>query len=176
MIELPHGFILDTMPVPHGFTMAGFAESQRESMGDWWRSKGSVPFLVWLDATAPWGERRVISIGATELADNSTAIVSAMIRTMIEKSRVRAVLITSETWMVHHEAKEGVRSQYPTSLADAPGRREALMQVLEERGKPAEHWFAEIHRNPDRLDPWALRPFEGSEGRLGKSWFKEGGG
>ncbi len=181
MIQLPHGFMLETMPVPPDFTMADFAISQRESVVEWWREKGDVPFCAWLDGMAPWGERRVVCVAPSEVQDGTTNIASQIIRRLVAALQVRAVLITMESWFAHLEPKEGetpgdVRGQRPKSLQNYDGRREALFMALEERGKPAEHWFAEIHRNPDRVDPWELREFKDSEGRLGSSWFKQGGG
>lgn len=78
----------------------------------------------------------------------------------------------SETWLMQPppEVKdlEAWRKTLPDSLADAPGRREALLMVLEHRMTGRLGWYAGIEREPTtKLLPWVDMPeMQKFEGRL----------
>jgi hypothetical protein len=181
MIDLPHGFVLETMPVPRGFTLAGFAEDQRERLRVAWREKGELFFTAWIDGQVPMGggARRLMVIMPKAVVDGTTAIASQIVRRLVKATNAAAVLITMEAWFAEledpkNEGAAAARAKLPKSLQDYDQRKECLWMALEQRGVDQQAWRAQIHRNPDRVDPFV--PFNlPMQGKL-VSWFAEGVG
>lgn len=82
-----------------------------------------------------------------------TDLFGKSVREFAALTRATGVLLLTEMW--HATTPEGgKRSDLPPSLADAPGRSERLVMFLEHSEIGCRQWFAEIRRDPTRLDPW----------------------
>ncbi len=51
-------------------------------------------------------------------------------------------------------ARKRARAALPESLEDAPGRKEALVMLLEHSVTGRRYWSCSIEREPLRLGPW----------------------
>jgi hypothetical protein len=94
-----------------------------------------------------------------------TQILGKTLGFFAKVTRALGVVLMTEMWMVSLPNKED-RAALPESLEHAPGRREGLMMSLEHSATGRKMWFAEIKRNPTRLEPWEERTPEDAEGRL----------
>jgi hypothetical protein len=92
-----------------------------------------------------------------------TVLFGRVLGEFAELTRATGTLLLAETWTVkkHFDTTEQAqasmgtaRDEYPDDLADAPGREEQLVAMLEHHELGPRHWYAKIQRGPTRLEPW----------------------
>ena len=93
---------------------------------------------------------------------SNTDIFGHVLRKFSRATRASGVLILAESWLKSvdtpdYETAKRLRAEMPESLADAPGREEALTMSLEHIAVGRRLWSARILRGPDRLAPWDMK-------------------
>lgn len=91
--------------------------------------------------------------------EDATAFFAFSVQRYTEATRALGTLIMAESWQVHTaegEDPRAARERMAKNLEDEPGRQEILMMSLEHSAVGQRVWRAQIHRDPDRLDPWQL--------------------
>jgi hypothetical protein len=77
------------------------------------------------------------------------------------------VVVMMEMWYLKSEGVTPPEGRwFEGQVKDHPDRREGLFVSLEHKVAGTRHWFADIHRNPTRVDAFVEKTFERSEGRL----------
>lgn len=97
--------------------------------------------------------------------ETHTSILGQMLRLFAKATRATGAVLMTEMWLVTAASREE-RDAMPHSLEYANGRREGLMMSLEHSAIGRKMWFAEIKRNPTRLEPWEESTVDDAEGRL----------
>jgi hypothetical protein len=101
-------------------------------------------------------------IGETMPWQQITGFFGRTVREYARATRATGVLFMTEAWRTEVEGDAPPDRAYGW-VEKQPNRKESLMMMLEHPAFAREMWFADILREPTRLEPWRK-----TEGSLGK--------
>ncbi len=146
---------LGQFEAPGGATYMAYVFARHRINGsgdpDSWTTGQELPVITAIPATIP----RI----AMELVpwDQRTALMGRVLKDFNRLTRSTGCVIMTEAWF---KTAEGPKKVVPDGsrygwVEKSPDRREALMMMLQHVTFGDQMWFAEIHREPTRLDPWS---------------------
>lgn len=110
-------------------------------------------------------------IGQILPPEQHTLAFREVVKSYAQITRSMGALIMTEMWhaVTTGRTKEeamAARASLPERLVDMPERGERLMMQLEHSATGRCIWYAEIKRNPTRVEPWQEPTIGDAQGRL----------
>lgn len=102
-----------------------------------------------------------------------TDVFAYVLREYARATAAIGAVICAEIWAIElegykkDEEARRARAELPEDLGDAPGRVERLYMSLEHSAIGQRCWWADIRRDPTRLEPWLELPNGGDMGFSG---------